>query len=107
MSVYSIKGAGREVFAADLDSNRRELTTDAIAMARPFAPELVELAVNMPFILVIRVWDGDRAPDSCLTFAIGDEQSDQAGSAKLSALARRRRRFTSMLDESTITLLIP
>ena len=76
-------------------------------MVRPFAAQLIKLAVHMPLVFVSGIWDDDCAPHIRLAFAVANEQSGQADGVQTVCLGTPARRFSSLLDESTITLLIP
>jgi hypothetical protein len=69
---------GQDVLPRDLDTDGGEQTTDAITVVRPFAAQLIELAVHMPLVFVSGIWDADRAPHIRLAFAVASQQSDQA-----------------------------
>src|SRR5262249_51161028 len=74
--------AGQNALAGDLDTNRGEQAAHAITVVGPFAPELIELPVQVPLILISRIWHLDYAPHVGLAFRKANEQSDQADSVQ-------------------------
>ena len=73
-----VEMVGQDVLPRDLDTDGGEQTTDAVTVVRPFAAQLIELAVHMPLVFVGGIGDGNRAPHIRLAFAVASEQSDQA-----------------------------